>query len=449
MNITLYGAAREVTGSCYCVETKRTRLLVDCGMFQGSAYNDAKNFRQFGFDPKDVDAVAVTHAHLDHVGRLPKLVKQGFHGKIWLTAPTKRIANIVLEDAVEIMHDEFKREYRPLLYEKKDVTATEKLMKGIVYSKWVTVGDIRFRFRDAGHIFGSSFIELEERGGARAVFSGDLGNIDVPILRPTAQMDAADAVFIESTYGDRIHEDQKTRSAMIQKAVLNTVAKKGVLIIPSFAIERTQDLLYFLNELIESKRLPKVGVYLDSPMAIKVAAVMKEFPEYYDRDATKLLMKGDDFLKFPGLTLTTTVDESKAINDAPKPKIIIAGSGMMNGGRILHHLIRYLSDKSTTVLIIGYQAHGTLGRKLYSGEKHVNIFHERVEVRANVVSIGAMSAHADQHKLINWLREARALSKHVYCTHGEEAASSALATRIREELGIPADVPRFGETIHV
>jgi metallo-beta-lactamase family protein len=449
MNVTLLGAAREVTGSCYFIQTKGARLLIDCGMFQGSAYNDAKNFQDFNFDPASVDAVAVTHAHLDHVGRLPKLVMQGYTGPIFLTPPTKRIAAIVLEDAERIMDDEFEREYRPKLYERKDVERTIARMKGVPYSRWITVGDIRFRFRDAGHIFGSAFIEVEEQGGGKAVFSGDLGNIDVPILRPTAQMQEADAVFVESTYGDRIHEDERTRTTLLTRAVKETIAKKGVLLIPSFAIERTQDLLYFLNGLVESKRLPPTPVYLDSPMAIDVASVMKEFPDYYDRDATKRLMKGDDFLKFRGLVTTKSVEESKAINGAPKPKIIIAGSGMMNGGRILHHLIRYLPEATTTVLIIGYQAQGTLGRRLYSGERRVTIFGERIPVKARIMSIGAMSAHADQRKLLNWIREGMGSPGHVYCTHGEEAASSALRTRVMEELGIPADVPRFGETVVV
>ena len=449
MKITLYGAAREVTGSCYCVETAKTRLLVDCGMFQGSAYSDAKNFRDFGFRAADVDAVAVTHAHLDHVGRLPKLVKDGFGGPIFLTKPTAKLAAIVLDDAEKIMHEEFEREYRPKLYEHEHLQKTLPLFRGSEYLEWNTVGDVRFRFRDAGHVFGSAFIEVEERGGVRAVFSGDLGNVNVPILRPTERLPGSDAVFIESTYGNRIHEDERTRKSTLQEAVVKTIGNKGVLIIPAFAIERTQDLLYFLNDLVEKNKIPHVQVFLDSPMAIKVADVMKQFPEYYDQEASKLVMSGDDFLDFPGLKNCMTVDDSKLINESPKPKIIIAGSGMMNGGRILHHLIRYLSDPKTTILIIGYQASGTLGRRIYSGEKSVRIFGEQIPVHATVVSIGAMSAHADQRKLVDWVRGGEAITKKVFCTHGEEAASAALASRIHEELGIPAEVPRFEETIEL
>ncbi|MBE7524832.1 MBL fold metallo-hydrolase [candidate division WWE3 bacterium] len=449
MNVTVHGAAREVTGSCYRVETAKTRLLVDCGMFQGSAYNDAKNFREFGFDTKDVDAVAITHTHLDHVGRLPKLVKEGFRKTIYLTKPTKELARIVLADAEKIMEEEFEREYRPKLYERTHMERACELMRGVDYSRWVTVGDLRFRFRDAGHVFGSAFVEVEQRGGARVVFSGDIGNIDVPILRPTAQIGSSDAVFIESTYGDRIHEDERTRMNTLRQAVLTTVKNEGVLIVPAFAVERTQDLLYFMNHLVEEGSMHPVNTYLDSPMAIRVAEVMKHYPEYYDRDALRLVSVGDDFFDFPGLRTTMTKEESKSINEAPKPKIIIAGAGMMNGGRIQHHLIRYLSDRKTTVLIIGYQAEGTLGRKLYNGEKRVRILGESVDVRASIISIGAFSAHGDQRKLVNWIKHGKTPAKRVYCTHGEEHAAVALATRINEELGIPADVPRFEETVAV
>jgi metallo-beta-lactamase family protein len=449
MRVTPYGAAREVTGSCYFVETKQNRFLVDCGMFQGSAYNDAKNFRDFGFDPSELDAVIVTHAHLDHVGRLPKLAKEGFAGPIFLTKPTVKLARIVLEDAEQIMEEDFEREFRPKLYEREDLNRTIDLMRGMDYSRWKTLGDIRFRFRDAGHIFGSAFVEVEEKDGVRAVFSGDIGNVDTPILRPTAQMGSSDAVFIESTYGNRIHEGAEERTNIFEDIVRKTIKRNGVLLIPAFAIERTQALLYDLNTFLEEKGIGPVDVYIDTPMGIRVTEVMKAFPEYYDRDALAHVTRGDDFLDFPGLHLTRTRAQSKRINDSRNPKIIIAGSGMMNGGRIRHHLIRYLGKRSTTLFIVGYQVSGTLGRKLYSGEKRVKIFDETINVHADVVSVGSFSAHGDQHKLIHWLQGAQSLTKHVYCMHGEEDAAAALATRITEKLKIPADVPRFGEEIVV
>lgn len=449
MKVTPNGAAREVTGSCYYVETKNLRFLVDCGMFQGSMYNDAKNFRNFSFDSSELDFVIVTHTHLDHVGRLPKLTNEGFSGPIYLTKPTVKLARIILEDADQIMEEQFEREFRPKLYEREDMELTVKLMKGMDYSKWKTVGDIRFRFRDAGHVFGSAFVEIEEKKGKRVVFSGDIGNVDTPIVRPTAQMGSSDAVFIESTYGNRIHEDAAERTKIFEQIIQRTIKRKGVLVIPAFAIERTQALLYDLHDFFENKKIKPIDVYIDTPMGIRVTEVMKEFPEYYDRDALKQVMRGDDFFDFPSLHLTMTRAQSKRINSARNPKIIIAGSGMMNGGRIQHHLVRYLGKRSSTLFIVGYQATGTLGRKLYSGEKRVKIFDETINVKANLVSVGSFSAHGDQHKLIDWLKSAQSLTKHVHCMHGEEDAAVALATRITEELKIKADVPRFEEEIRI
>jgi metallo-beta-lactamase family protein len=449
MKIHFFGAAREVTGSCYLVETDKTRVLVDCGLFQGSVFSESKNLEDFPFDPSTVDAVLVTHAHVDHVGRLPKLVREKFKGKIYLTPPTAEIANIVLEDAERLMEDEYRREYRPKLYDKKDVEETVKRFVSVDYSRTIKLDGLSFRFRDAGHIFGSSFIEVTELGGSRTVFSGDIGNNDVPILKPTAQIAECDTVVMESTYGNRIHEDESTRTTKLLEAVKNTLKQKGVLIIPAFAIERTQQLLYELNGLKEKKQIPEIPVFLDSPMAIKVTKVIKEYPKYYDKDALKLVSNGDDLFQFPGLHLTPSKDESKMINIEKPPKIIIAGAGMMNGGRIQHHLVRYLGKKYTTVLIIGYQASGTLGRRLYTGEKTVSVLGERVKVKARIISIGAYSAHADQKKLISWISQAQKKPSRIYCTHGEEDASSALATRLTEELGIQANVPRYGDMIEV
>jgi metallo-beta-lactamase family protein len=449
MKVTPNGAAREVTGSCYYVETKKTRFLIDCGMFQGSAFNDAKNFRNFSFDAGELDFVIITHTHLDHVGRLPKLANQGFKGPIYLTKPTVKLARIVLEDADQIMEDQFEREFRPKLYEREDMEQTIQLMNGMDYSKWKTIGDIRFRFRDAGHVFGSAFVEIEEKNGKRVVFSGDIGNVDTPIVRPTAQMGSSDAVFIESTYGNRIHEDVEERKKIFEQIIQRTIKQNGVLVIPAFAIERTQALLYDLHEFFEQEKIKPIDVYIDTPMGIRVTEVMKEFPEYYDRDALKFVMRGDDFFDFPSLQLTMKRSQSMRINSSRNPKIIIAGSGMMNGGRIQHHLVRYLGKRSTTLFIVGYQATGTLGRKLYSGEKRVKIFDETINIKANLVSVGSFSAHGDQHKLIDWLKSAQSLTKHVYCMHGEEEAAAGLATRITEKLKIKADVPRFEEEIRI
>lgn len=449
MRISFLGAAREVTGSLYLVETKQTKILVDCGMHQGCNTCDVKNIVDFPFPASEIDAVLLTHAHLDHSGRLPKLVKSGFKGKIYTTPPTVKLAMLVLEDAQHIMEDDHLREGTPVLYSKEDVQKTGDYFEAVDYSRDVIIGDLTCRPRDAGHIFGSAFWEVRQTNGPVAAFSGDLGNRGSKILRPTAQLSAVDALIIESTYGNRIHEDESTRESKLREILERTIAKKGVLVIPAFSIDRTQQILFELNDLIEKKHVPVIDIYLDSPMAIKATDVMKEYPQYYNHEARELAASGDDLFDFPGLQLTKTRDESKLINDAPRPKVIIAGSGMMNGGRIQHHLVRYLSDPNSTVLIVGYQASGTLGRDLHDGKKVVRVLQETVHVNAEVTSIGAYSAHADQAKLVQWIEEAEALPKHVFCTHGEEGAAVALTTRIKQHFDIDATAPHVGDTVEI
>ncbi len=450
MKLSFHGAAREVTGSCYLLETGRTKILVDCGMFQGGAFADAKNFKDFGFDPKTINTVIVTHSHLDHVGRLPKLCKEGFQGIIYATPPTAKLIKIVLEDAEQIMEDDYQREYRPKLYELKDVEAVISRLKTLDYEKRQKLDGLSFCYREAGHILGSAFVEIEEGGGgARLGFSGDLGNIPNKILKPTAELGAQDVLIVESTYGNRLHEETEDRTKQLHEYIEATVKRGGVLVIPAFAIERTQEILYEMNNLVENKLIPPVEIFLDSPMAIKTSEVMREYPQYYNRDALRQVSTGDDLFVFPGLHKTMSREDSKSINQAPWPKIIIAGSGMMNGGRILHHLVRYLPDPKCSVLIVGYQSSGTLGRALYSGEKNVQVLDERINVKANILSIGAYSAHADQKQILSWIQSAKKPPGLICCTHGEEAASAALASRIKEDLGIKTDVPRFEQIINL
>lgn len=449
MRISFLGAAREVTGSLYLVETKTTKLLVDCGMHQGCNTCDVKNLVDFPFDASKIDALLLTHAHLDHSGRIPKLIKAGFKGAIYSTAPTMKLATLVMLDAQHIMEEDHRREGTPILYSKEDVMQTVEMFELVDYSREVIVGDLICRPRDAGHIFGSAFWEVRQKDGPSAAFSGDLGNKGSKILRPTAQLSAVDALIIESTYGNRIHEDESTRESKLREILERTIKNKGVLVVPAFAIDRTQQILFELNHLIEKGIVPQIDIYLDSPMAIKATEIMKEYPQYYNKEAQALAATGDDLFDFPGLQLTKTRDESKLINEAPRPKVIIAGSGMMNGGRIQHHLVRYLSDKNATVLIVGYQAEGTLGRDLHDGKKVVHVLQETVNVKATVLSIGAYSAHADQTKLVEWIEGAEALPKQVYVTHGEEGAAVALVTRIKQHLKIDAVAPHVGDVVEV
>lgn len=449
MHITFFGATREVTGSCYLVESAKARVLVDCGMFQGGAFCESRNFKGFDFDPSTIDAVLITHAHLDHTGRLPKLSSGGFKGKVYLTPPTGPLAKLVLEDAFQIMQEGYRREYRPMLYEEKDIIDIMRRFRAVGYNRPLTVGDLTIHFRDAGHIFGSSFLEIREASGKCVAFSGDLGNDHVPILRDTAQLGEIDTLVMESTYGDKTHDEEGSRTVKLKEHLLRTIKQKGVLIIPAFAIERTQQILYEMNHLFEHHEVPSVDVYLDSPMAIGATEVMRDFPQYYDEEALRDVSSGDDLFDFPNLHVCRTRDQSKEINSAPSPKVIISGSGMMNGGRILHHLVRYLADERNTVLVVGYQAKGTLGRRLADGDRAVDVLGERIGVRATITTIGAYSAHADKEKLIRWVGEAKRMPAMVYCTHGEEESSLHLAQALHERLGIHTAVPQVGETITV
>ena len=431
MRIFFFGAAGQVTGSCFLVETKRARVLVDCGMFQGSNFNEGRNHDAFEFDPKTIDAVFVTHAHVDHNGRIPKLAHDGFKGKVYATKGTKDLMHIVWADALKIMTYNKKRYGMPLLYHDADVAVAAAHSKGVDYGKKVSVKGVSVTFHDAGHILGSSFIELEA-DGKRVIFSGDIGNENVPILKDTQGIGKAiDALIIESTYGDRIHETTTQRRAIIKKTVSEALMGGGTLMIPAFSIERTQELIYELNHLIEHEKvLPRVPFYLDSPMAIAALAVYKRYPQYYDKTAKELRESGDDFLKFPGLVLTKTAQDSKKINVDRGSKVIIAGSGMMTGGRILHHAVRYLTDPKNTLLIVGYTAKNTLGRKLYEGKKRVTIMNKRITVKAKVKAIGALSAHGDQKKLIKWAKSAKGSPKHIFVVHGEDHSSGALAKKL-------------------
>ncbi|OGH93964.1 MAG: hypothetical protein A2538_03820 [Candidatus Magasanikbacteria bacterium RIFOXYD2_FULL_41_14] len=453
MNITFFGAARVVTGSCSLVEAGGLRILVDCGMFQGGRELEAQNAEPLPFDPATLDAVVVTHSHLDHVGRLPLLVKGGFKGSIYATPATLELAGLILEDAVSVMEHNAINYGSPVLYSDNDITATMARFAPLDYYEDLEFGaskKVKIKLRDAGHIFGAAFAEIVSEG-KRVVFSGDVGNTKMPIIRETDQLPAdIDALVCESTYGDRLHEREFDRQGYIEKMVKEAIDRGGTLMIPSFSLERTQELLYDLNDLVDrQKRLPRVPIFLDSPLAIKATAVYRHFPQYYDEAATKLLKMDDDLFNFPGLKMCLSREDSKLINSAPSPKIIIAGAGMMNGGRIIYHALRYLSDPKNTLLFIGYQAHGTLGRKILDGESPVHFLGESVQVHCQVKAIGALSAHADQEKLLDWIGGAPTLPKKVYFNHGEPVPAEAMVKLLKDELGVKGTVVDLGLKVKV
>ncbi len=447
MKLHFLGGARIVTGSNYLLETPKIKILVDCGVFQGTRHIEEKNYENFPFNPKEIDFLLVTHAHLDHIGRIPKLYKDGFQGKILATKPTKDFIRIMLEDSQEILEKEARDLGREPLYGTTEVEESLKLIEGIEYGEKISLGkDVFCRFRDAGHILGSAMIEIwvEKK---KIVFSGDLGNPPVPLLKPTEFIDEADYVIVESTYGDRMHEAKEQRQDLLENAIEDTVCRGGTLLIPAFALERTQELLYELNELVENHRVSKVPIFIDSPLAIKALDIYKKYPEYYNQEAVYLIKSGDDLFKFPGLTLTQTVEESKRINEVKPPKVIIAGSGMSTGGRIMHHEIRYLLDPNSTILFVSFQVAGSLGRRIFDGAKEVKIFNENVSVRAEIRSIPAYSAHADQGMLRNWIDKIKRPIKCVFVVHGEEGPALALVQLIRDHLGIEARAPMIGDVV--
>lgn len=451
MKLTFFGAAGEVTGSCSLIETTNQKILIDCGMFQGSEEHEQKNRLALQFDPKGISAVLITHAHLDHVGRLPLLAKNGFEGFVYATPPTRDLARLILEDACGVMEYDNKKFGKPLLYNMDDVEKIMTQFKTVKYYESLKLdgGNVIATFRDAGHVFGSAFIEVAAEG-KKVVFSGDVGNVDVPILPDTDALPKdLDALICESTYGDRQHESSKEREEMLRKIINEVVNKKGVLMIPSFALERTQELLYALNDLIErDHKLKQVPIFLDSPLAIDALKVFEKYPDYYDEEAARFFKEGDDIFDFPGLTKTYTRDESIKINHTPAPKDIIAGAGMMTGGRIMHHALHYLSEKQNTILMIGYQSPGTLGWKILRGNPTVPVLGETIQVRCEVKMINAFSAHGDKEKLGRWISNGGHAPKLVILNHGDKDQSAALAAALAGQ-GIEAMPAEYEKSFEI
>lgn len=429
MKIQFLGAAGEVTGSCYHLEHDGMEFLVDCGMFQGSRELERKNHEHWPFDPSRVQFVLLTHAHFDHTGRLPKLYHDGFRGKIYATSPTAELAQFILADAADIQFHRAKEHHDQPLYTLNEVKALNSLYQPVVYDEPVHLGaDMSALFRDAGHILGSAIIELTN-GSQKLVFSGDLGNDPVPLMHTPETVSSANTLFVESTYGDRLHPKQD-RVEALKTAIHDAVERKGTLVIPAFAVERTQELLYHLNEMHETKSIPDIPIFVDSPLAIEVTGVFRRYATLFDGASQVHINHGDDIFGFPHLKFSTTVEESKAINFVPAPKVVIAGSGMMNGGRILHHLVHYAPLESTIICVVGFQVPGTLGRLLLDGEREVHIMHQQISVKAEIRNIPAFSAHADQAQLLNWINHFKQLQS-VYIIHGEDEPRHVLAAKIK------------------
>ncbi len=447
MKLTFFGGAGIVTGANYLLESNSgDKILVDCGLIQSGHYSDRDNFAPFAYDLKDIKGVFITHAHIDHTGRLPKLYKDGYRGHVYSTPPTMDFARELLLDSEEILKKESERENKEPIYSAKDVDGIMSLWKGLEYNTKLELGSLSITLVNSGHILGSSSI-IVEVDGKIIVFSGDLGNVNPPLINEWKPLNIpVSYCLIESAYGDRLHEDLEKREDMLEDVIEDAVKSGGVLMIPAFALERIQALLYHIDELVKDGRIPRVQVFMDSPLAIKLTSVYEKYLNYFNPEAHKMIGSGK-FFDFPGLKLTMTSEESKAIKDAPTPKVIIAGSGMSNGGRILFHEKEYLPDPKSTILFVGYQSVGSLGRQILDGAKTVRIMGEEVHVRCKVAHISGYSAHADQKKLIDWVRPMKGTLKKVFVVQGDPDASKALAVAIEDELAILTEVPSVGEEV--
>jgi len=463
IKLTFLGAAQNVTGSQYLIETNNAKFLVDCGLYQERELT-GRNWGPFLFPPEKLDAVLLTHAHLDHCGLLPRLVREGFNQAIYCTGATSEITRIMLLDSGKIQEEDadfkrrrHKKESRKApypeipLYTRDDAEAVSPLFSPVKYGQNVQIGDgVEATFYDAGHVLGSAMVRLkiEQNGEARTIlFSGDIGRRNKPILNDPTLFDEADYVIVESTYGDRLLESPQDAANQLAEAINTTVRRGGNIVIPSFALERSQELLYYLSKFRLEGRIPHLKVFVDSPMAVEVTGVFERHPELFDEEMKKLLRQQSSPFDFPGLNLVGTVEESKAINHMDDSVIIIAGSGMCTGGRIKHHLVNNITREESTILFVGYQAAGTLGRHIVGGTKRVRILGQYYPVRARIAQLNGFSAHADRDGLVRWLSSLRKPPRRVFVTHGELDASQNLAGLIRSRHAWETIVPSYQEQV--
>ena len=473
MNITFLGATRTVTGSNFLLEGAGKKIIIDCGLYQGKAKEERENYADFTYDVNEIDYMLLTHAHIDHSGRIPKLYVDGYRGPIIATKATCDLCAIMLPDSghIQEMENVWQNKKRarvgkpelPPLYTAQDAIDCLEIFKPVSYDEIIQLDEnISVRFNDAGHMLGSSIIEvwIKENGEIKKiVFTGDLGNNDIPLLDSPTMIDSADYVVMESTYGSRLHNRNDDKAELFLNIVAETLDKGGNVIIPSFAVGRTQEILYELNKLKEQRtdeeflkkyeKLMKATVYVDSPLAISATEVFRQNMDLFDEEVRKEIEQGDNPLEFPGLKFTQTVDESKALNDDPHPHIIISASGMCEVGRIKHHLKHNLWNPNNTILFVGYQAPGTLGAKIVSGEKKVKIFGEEIAVNARIEYIEGYSVHADQEWLLNFVYSFITKPKHIFLVHGELEGQKVLKEKIQQTIEIPVTIPDYGENYNL
>jgi metallo-beta-lactamase family protein len=463
IKLKFLGAAQNVTGSRHLLEANGTKVLVDCGLYQERQFRE-RNWEPFTCPPESLDSVLLTHAHLDHFGLLPKLVKDGFKGKIYCTDATAEIAQIILLDSAHLQEEdaEYKRKRhkregrespRPVepLYTAADAEACFPQFSSLKYKQPINIGaGIEATFCDAGHVLGSSIIRVKvsKDGQDRTViFSGDIGRPDRPIVHDPSIVEQADYVLVESTYGDRVHRGPEDTKKMIAEVINSTRQVGGNIIVPSFALERSQELLYYINELLLEKTIPQFPVFLDSPMASRITKVFQKHCELYDEEMNEFIRRKKSPFEFPGLKMAGTSEESKAINHIKGTIMIIAGSGMCMGGRIKHHLVNNITKPENTIMFVGYQAVGTLGRRIVDGEEEVRILGQDYPVNARVARINGFSAHADKEELLEWLSGLKKPPKKVFVVHGESESANAFGNYLREKTGWPVSVPAYQDEV--
>lgn len=463
--LTFLGANRQVTGSQYCLEAQGKKLLVDCGLVQERAYL-GRNWEPCPVPAREVCALLLTHVHIDHCGLIPKFVREGFHGPIYATPPSRDLIPIMLRDSARIQEEdaaykkrrhekEGRRGPHPEipLYTTEDAEQALPLFRSAPYGKRISINDVfGVVFHDAGHILGSAMLEVTVADGTAqrsVVFSGDIGQWGQPLVRDPSTFARADYVVMESTYGDRDHPDGGDIAGQLAQVIKRTVERGGNVVIPVFAVERAQELMYYLSRLVRAGRIPDIPIYLDSPMAVDVTDVFRHNAAYLDGEARALIESGEAPFRFPGLHLVRDVKDSKAINEVERPCIIMSTAGMCNAGRIKHHLRQNIGRAESTVVFVGYQAEGTLGRQIVQGDEEVRIHGRYWPVKAEITEILGLSAHADRSDLLRWLSAFEQPPQHLFLTHGEEAVSLRLAEHVRTAMGWDVDVPSYGESVNL
>lgn len=449
MKLSFHGACREVTGSCAYLSGNNFQLLVDCGFFQGDDYIQDRNREMFPFKAEEIDFVLLTHAHLDHCGRLPKLYKEGFRGQIFCTPPTKDLAEIILLDALKISTENSQKEDVPAIFSETDVSGVMSLIKTIEYRQQQQINSqLSFIAYDAGHILGAASFKVfvqENNQEKTIIFSGDLGNPPAPLMNDPELIKGADFVVIESTYGGKRHKKREVGVKKLKQAIKEAASNRGVLLIPVFALEKVQEVIFEINQLVETRQVPLLSYYLDSPMASKTLSVYQKYLDYFDEQTKTMIKSGDDVFRFDGFNIIEDAGESYSLNDLHPPKVILAGSGMLNGGRMPRHLRNEIYNPNAHLFFVSYQARGTLGRRLQDGEKNVRIDRQEFEVKLKVSANDSFSAHADEKNLEKWLKALQSPKpKKIFVVHGEDLANEYLATYIKKKIKTEAIIPEQG-----